>query len=506
MTARSACGCGWDDGGAGFRDAKRRCLVVPSALPPPWDARCGSGRLVGAAPLLPPPRRRRRGPFAGLRTVMRACGMRARRRAAGTVLALRGRGVAAARRAAVFARQRDADQPFDVAQIRHLLGARDQRDRDALGAGARGAADAVDIGLGHVRQVEIDDMADAVDVDAAGGDVGGDQGADFAGAERGERALAVVLRLVAVDGVGGDAGPGEALHHLVGAVLGAGEDQRAVDRLLLQELRQQRGLRRVIDLDDALGDALDGRGDRRHRDPRGIAQHRFRELGDVLRHGGREEQRLPLDRQLGDDFADVVDEAHVQHAVGLVEHEVFDLAELEAVALHEVEQAAGGGDQHFDAAHQAADLAAHRHAADGERRGEPHVAAIGVEAVEDLPGQLAGRAQHQHAAALRLHLDAVLQQAVQDRQREGRGLAGAGLGDADHVAPGERERDGLGLDGGGGEVVFFTKRSRDQVGEAEILEGGQKGGVFHKAAGAPAIDARRGVSIRSTRVFGEPVC
>ena len=82
-------------------------------------------------------------------------------------------------------------------------------------------------------------MADAVDVDAAGGNVGGDQRADLAGAECRQHPLAVVLRLVAVNGVGGDAGPGEALHHLVGAMLGAGEDQRAVDRLLLQQLRQQ---------------------------------------------------------------------------------------------------------------------------------------------------------------------------------------------------------------------------------------------------------------------------
>src|SRR4030095_14285400 len=66
--------------------------------------------------------------------------------------ALRGsrRGVAAAGCATVFPRQRDADQPLDVAQIAHLLGARDQRDRNAFGAGARGAADAVDIGFRDV--------------------------------------------------------------------------------------------------------------------------------------------------------------------------------------------------------------------------------------------------------------------------------------------------------------------------------------------------------------------
>ncbi len=80
------------------------------------------------------------------------------------------------------------------------------------------------------------------DVDAAGGNVGGDQGADLAGTERGQHPLTVILRLVAMDRVGGDAGPCEALHHLVRAVLGAGEDQRAIDRLLLEKLCQQGGL------------------------------------------------------------------------------------------------------------------------------------------------------------------------------------------------------------------------------------------------------------------------
>ncbi len=48
-------------------------------------------------------------------------------------------------------------------------------------------------------------MRDGVDVDAARGDVGGDQGADLAGLEGGEGALALALALVAVDGGGFDA-------------------------------------------------------------------------------------------------------------------------------------------------------------------------------------------------------------------------------------------------------------------------------------------------------------
>ena len=111
--------------------------------------------------------------------------------------------------------------------------------------------------------------------------------------------------------------------------------------------------------------------------------------------------------------------------------------------------------------------------------------AIGVEALENLSRQFTCRAEHEHAAGLGLRLDAVLQNAMQDGKREGRGLAGAGLGDADDVAAGQREGNGLGLDGGGREVILFFERTRDGIGEAEILKGGQKIGSFHYKRQAP---------------------
>ena len=132
------------------------------------------------------------------------------------------------------------------------------------------------------------------------------------------------------------------------------------------------------------------------------------------------------------------------------------------------------------------------------------MAAIGVEAFEDLAGQFAGRRQHQHAAALGLRPDAVLQNAVQDRQREGRGLAGAGLGDADDVTASDGERNGLGLDRRGRVVVFFLESTRNGFGEAEILKGGQKRGSFQSKRQAPnrfGQERARGCQ-RHPRVWG----
>ena len=100
-------------------------------------------------------------------------------------------------------RRRDLqpDRPLDRPEERNLVG-RAEGDGDTRRPGARGAADAVDVALRDVGQVVVDDVADAVDVDAAGRDVGRDQSADPAALEAGERPLALALALVAVDRVG----------------------------------------------------------------------------------------------------------------------------------------------------------------------------------------------------------------------------------------------------------------------------------------------------------------
>src|SRR5690606_9348551 len=66
------------------------------------------------------------------------------------------------------------DVGLDVRQ-RHRVTLAGEADRVALGAQPRGAADAVHVVLGVERQVVVVDVLHAVDVQAARGDVGGDQ-------------------------------------------------------------------------------------------------------------------------------------------------------------------------------------------------------------------------------------------------------------------------------------------------------------------------------------------
>ena len=67
---------------------------------------------------------------------------------------------------------------------------------------------------------------------------------------------------------------------------------------------------------------------------------------------------------------DVGDEAHVEHAVGFVDHQKLDAGQQQLAALEMVEQPAGRGDQHVDAARQLHVLVVEGHAADQQRHGE----------------------------------------------------------------------------------------------------------------------------------------
>ncbi len=322
-------------------------------------------------------------------------------------------------------------------------------------------------------------MRHLLHVDAARGDVGRHQNRRAAGLELGERALALALPLVAVDGVGRDAVRLQRLHDLVGAVLGAGEDERAAHALAAQDFREQRALAVVLDQDGALADLLGGACHRRHLDPHRVLQHLAREVGDHRRHGRREEHGLP--RALGGDVADdaphVRQKAAVEHLVSLVEDEDLRVVEPRVAGVHVVEQPARRRDQHVHPPRQRLLLRAGADAAEHDGDGKAHVLAVFLEAVGDLARQFAGGREDEHAAAAARRMAALGPQLLQDGQREGRGLACAGLGDAEHVTAAHRVRDGLSLDGGGG-VVAGLGEGTEQFGlEAEGFERGGHGGV-----------------------------
>jgi hypothetical protein len=139
-------------------------------------------------------------------------------------------------------------------------------------------------------------VGDVLDVDAAGGDVGGDEDVDLAIAEGAQRLLAGALAEVAVDGGRREAALGEVVGDLGGGALGAAEDDRQAAVRGLQDAREHLGLVHRVRAVDELLDRLDRlavvavlvHGP----DVRRLGHVAARQRHDGARHGRREEHRL----------------------------------------------------------------------------------------------------------------------------------------------------------------------------------------------------------------------
>ena len=148
-------------------------------------------------------------------------------------------------------------------------------------------------------------------------------------------------------------------------------------------------------------------------------------------------------RQRGEDPAQVGQEAHVEHVIGFVEHERLDAREPQRALTDQVEDPAGAADHDLGPPPQRRDLGAHRDAAEDRRGADPREAREQADLGVDLPRELARRGEDQRARA---RPGRGSSRRCEQRQREGGRLAGAGLGEAEHVAAVERRGDGLGLD------------------------------------------------------------
>ena len=138
--------------------------------------------------------------------------------------------------------QLSAELALDRPQVAHL-GASAHRDGEARRPCSCCATDPVHVRFRRVGQVEVHDVRDVVNVDAAGGDVGRDQDVCPAGFETVERTRACVLGLVPVDRAGVDAALGELLDDAVCAVLGAAEDKRSAGCFGFEEDFESAGLK-----------------------------------------------------------------------------------------------------------------------------------------------------------------------------------------------------------------------------------------------------------------------
>ena len=274
---------------------------------------------------------------------------------------------------------------------------------------------------------------------------------------------------------------------LARGALGAREHHRRAAVLRLQGAGEHLDLvHRVGAVDELRGLLADGRGvDLLGADVRRLRQERARQRDDRPRHGGREQHRLALVGKHAEDALDVGQEAQVEHLVGLVEHQPADLRQHQVSLLGEVEQTARGADHQVDAALQRRDLALVGAPAVDREDARAEVGARGLDVLGDLDAQLAGGDDHQDARRAVLGGAA---EALQQRDAEAEGLAGAGARLADEVVAGERQRQRQLLDGERAHDPGAAEGRDDRGVDAEL---GESGGVLGDGGvGLERLDGR----------------
>ena len=324
------------------------------------------------------------------------------------------------------------------------LTVRDEGDGGSFAAGTTGSADAVDIGMHIVGQVEVDHVGDVVHVEAAGSDVGCNDKVEVSGAEASQNPLASPLGQVSMECVDGDATLGQLVGGLRAAEAGACKYQRrtchdafqhAAQRIYLLVLRHHQA--KLLDVVDRQAFALGLDFDR-------VMQVIFGYPGNGWGHGCREKHDLAVGRSRIEHFAHVIDEAHAQHFVRFVENNTFDVAELERLLGHVIKDPPRGAYHDGWCVFERLDLGWVGGAAvNGDHPNRGQVTGVAPQGFGHLQSKLAGGAKDNGAGAT-LRRDGLLQQGESKSSR----FARAGAGAADNISSLKQRRHGLGLDGG----------------------------------------------------------
>ena len=331
--------------------------------------------------------------------------------------------------------------------------------------GTAGTADTVHVIFRYVGQFKVHYLGQLLDIQTTGCDVRRHQHTHFAGLEVSQGAGAGTLRLVAVNGGGGNTVLLQLLGQAVGTVLGAGKDQHLFPAVVTNQLAQQSRLlalvHRVNRLFHLLGGGIAGRNLHLHR----VIQQTFRKSTDLIGEGGREQQVLAPGRQQRKNLANVADKAHVQHAVGFIQHQNLHFVEAHSVLLVQVHQPARCCHQYVQTLAQLYHLRIDFHTTENHSGLGRNVFAVKIHAVVNLRRQLPGGRQNQGTGAFAGAR--VFTKALQQRQGETGGFAGAGLGGSHHIPAGKNGGDGLGLNWGRCFITLIGSGTDQLLGQTE---------------------------------------
>jgi hypothetical protein len=206
----------------------------------------------------------------------------------------------------------------------------------------------VDIRVGVLRRVEVDDAVNSIHVNATRGDVCSDEDARTSRPELLESAVALGLGAVTVDCNSGETCLVELFRKTIRTVLGTAEDDRGA-----VTVDKARGKARALVTRSAPELMAAGSGVV-VRLPKGVLGGLVLEVTDetlhVLIERRREKHRLVGGTDLTEKLPNCGQESHVGHAVSLVDDYDFDCREIKVSALEKIDESPRATDDNVDAA------------------------------------------------------------------------------------------------------------------------------------------------------------
>ncbi len=309
--------------------------------------------------------------------------------------------------------------------------------------------------------VHVDHNVQLFHIQPAGGHIGGYQHRAAAVGKLRQHLVALALVQVAVQGLGDEAVFGQLVHQLVALLFGVAKRNGAHRAEMVEDAAHCGETGLAVHLEKALLNRAVGHGGG-HFDLLRVLHELLGQLFNAFGVGGREQQGLAVWRALAHHRGDVVQKAHVEHAVCLVQHQGVQAFQGEVFALQQVHDTAGRPHHDVGAVLQAGTLAAGSHAAtQGDNLDVVLRAGQAADLDRHLVCQLPGGAEHHglHRKPARVELG-------QQRQSKRSGLAATCLGLGNQVFAGQRHRQAGSLDGRHG-----IKAQLLQIGQRGRCEG-----------------------------------
>lgn len=300
------------------------------------------------------------------------------------------------------------------------------------------AANAVDVVVAEFRDVEIDDVRDAGDVDSTPDDIGGDEAANFSVAKVLHHAVATRLGQIAVDGSEAVDGTGFEKFPVqpFGTEFRAAKHDRLLGLFSFEKVEEDIEFNFVWDEQVKLVDRIGGDFVERKVHHLGGIHVAFGKLQDRRREGSAEEKGLTGLGAAFEDVLDVITKADVKHPVGFVEDCKFDFVQGEVAAFDVIDDSAWSSDDNGRSFFKLVGLALHRFAAVEADDRELTFAGKFLDFLANLNRQFAGGGQDDRRRFVGFEFDK-----FQNRQGERGSFSRPGLGLAEEIMLLEGQRN-----------------------------------------------------------------